>query len=393
MVQSKSSKGSVTVESFRGRLRLRLPRQLFGGEQKRFSLGLDDTPINRQIAEAKAKQIESDIIYERFDSTLNKYRPEHFKLAEPSDQPKEVPKLNELWENFIEYKRPQCSPSTMHKSYRQFTSYMNKLPFKSLDDAGKARDWILENIPLESGKRFVVRLNACCDWAMQSKMIQSNPFVGMAKGIKKPKAKSDEGFSDINPFTAEERDRIIEAFKTNSVCSKYSRVKHSHYYPYVWFLFNTGCRPDEALALRWKDIEPDLHRFTFSRSVVHSEQGLVEKKGLKTQPKREFRCNGKMREFLASIKPENCNPEDLLFPAPKGGWIEVGNFRNRIWEPILKALNIEYHKPYQTRHTFITLAIEHGMNVKDLAALVGNSPEVIFKHYAGKKRDIVVPEF
>jgi len=61
---SKRSKGSVGIETFQGRLRLRLPRQLYGGKQKYLTLGLDDSPGNRRIAEAKVKQIESDIIYE-----------------------------------------------------------------------------------------------------------------------------------------------------------------------------------------------------------------------------------------------------------------------------------------------------------------------------------------
>jgi hypothetical protein len=56
-----NSKGSVSVDSFQGRLRLRLPRQAFGGKRKYLTLGLDDTPGNRQIAEAKAKEIEADI--------------------------------------------------------------------------------------------------------------------------------------------------------------------------------------------------------------------------------------------------------------------------------------------------------------------------------------------
>ena len=74
--QSKASKGSVGIESFQGRLRLRLPRQVYGGKQKYLSLGLDDTSENRVLANAKAKQIEADIAYERFDSTLVKYRPQ-----------------------------------------------------------------------------------------------------------------------------------------------------------------------------------------------------------------------------------------------------------------------------------------------------------------------------
>jgi len=56
-------------------------------------------------------------------------------------------------------------------------------------------------------------------------------------------------------------------------------------------------------------------------------------------------------------------------------------------------LDLEYRKPYQTRHTFITLALENRMEVKDVAKLVGNSPEVIYRHYAGYMRQLTVPEF
>jgi len=390
MVQSRASKGTVSVESFRGRLRL---RWRVAAKQYTLSMSLDDTPGNRQIAQAKARLIESDIIYERFDPTLNKYRPEHFRLVDSSDQPKQVPKLDELWEKFVEYKRPQCSPSTMVNQYRYLTNYLERMPFKSLDESSKARDWIVANLPLESGRRFIVRLSACCDWAMQSKLIDSNPFQGMAKSIKKPKSETDEGFSDINPFTREERDRIIEAFREDAVCPRYSRVKHSHYYPYIWFLFNTGCRPNEAIALRWKDIDEGFTQITFNRAAVRAKGGTVEKSGLKTQKRRIFRCNSKMRDFLASIKPDDCNLDGLLFPAPSGSFMNVGNFRNRVWEPVIKALGIEYRKPYQTRHTFITLALENGMVVHDVARAVGNSPEIIYKHYVGNRRDIDIPEF
>ena len=72
MYTSKNSQswGTVSVKSFRERLRLRLPRQVFEGKQKYSALGLVDTKINRKIAEAKAHEIESDIVLERFDYTV-----------------------------------------------------------------------------------------------------------------------------------------------------------------------------------------------------------------------------------------------------------------------------------------------------------------------------------
>jgi hypothetical protein len=53
--------------------------------------------------------------------------------------------------------------------------------------------------------------------------------------IKAPKGLSE----DVNPFTKEERDRIITAFETD-------RYYH-HYTNYVRFLFFTGCCPSEAI--------------------------------------------------------------------------------------------------------------------------------------------------
>ncbi|MEL6900247.1 MAG: hypothetical protein AAFP07_04785 [Cyanobacteria bacterium J06606_4] len=73
--------------------------------------------------------------------------------------------------------------------------------------------------------------------------------------------------------------------------------------------------------------------------------------------------------------------------------MNTASFRKTVWQPVLEGLKIEYRKPYQTRHTFITLALEHGLNAKDVAKLVGNSAEVIYWHYAASKREVAVPEF
>jgi integrase len=41
----------------------------------------------------------------------------------------------------------------------------------------------------------------------------------------------------------------------------------------------------------------------------------------------------------------------------------------------------------------ITLALENDLDAKDVARLIGNSPEMIYKHYAGRQRELIVPEF
>ncbi|BAY32178.1 phage integrase family protein [Nostoc carneum NIES-2107] len=392
----RNTKGSVVVESFRKRLRLSLPRQLFNGKQKYLTLGLDDTPGNRQIAEAKAKEIERDIqanilVPGTFDYTLNKYRPESFRLAE-TEQPEYSVSLHDIWEKFIEHKRKTSSPSTMRFQWRTFSNYVRKLPTHDLEKAVEIRDWVLSNIPPESARRFIVRLSACCDWAIDSQIITNNPFHGMSSKITIPKSqKNDDG--EINPFSVHERDLIIEAFRSNQFCSKYSRVKHSCYADYVEFLFLTGCRPSEAIALERKNVSSDFRYVTFDCAVVLTENGLAKKSGLKTQEKRRFLVNQKLKPILEKLC-EGKNNDDILFPSPQEKtYIDTDNFRKRTWKVVLDGLGIEYRKPYQTRHTFITVALENGLDAKDVARLVGNSPEIIYKHYAGNKRDLFVPEF
>ncbi|MCC5624498.1 DUF3596 domain-containing protein [Nostoc sp. CHAB 5715] len=83
----KASKGTVSVESFQSRLRLRLPRQLYEGTQKYLTLNLADTPENCQLAEQKAYQIELDIASGSFDETLAKYKPQrHLSIVTPGEQ-------------------------------------------------------------------------------------------------------------------------------------------------------------------------------------------------------------------------------------------------------------------------------------------------------------------
>ncbi len=206
----------------------------------------------------------------------------------------------------------------------------------------------------------------------------------MAKDIKVPKGIDDEG--DIDPFTLEERDQIIQAFQSDRYYGRYA--------PFIQFLFLTGCRPSEAVGLQWKHISEDGRLITFEQAVVQGERRLVVKPYLKTQKRRLFPANEKLAALLQSLKTEKTKPEDKVFPSPQGTWIDIHNLACRGWKTILEQLEgIEYRNLYQTRHTFATLAIQHGLGVKDLAKVIGNSPRMIFKHYLGGSRQIQVPEF
>jgi integrase len=63
----------------------------------------------------------------------------------------------------------------------------------------------------------------------------------------------------------------------------------------------------------------------------------------------------------------------ILFPAPRGGYIDLERFRHREWTPALRAVGLDVRGPYTMRHTFATWAIESGVQLSCLATLMGTS--------------------
>jgi integrase len=375
--KDEASNGTIGVESVQGRLRLRLPSQLFAGEQKYLTLGFADTGLNRKAAQAKARQIELDIISGNFDPTLAKYKPQiHLSLG--SEPPKGF-SLLQLWEEYAEFKAQIVSTTTVIRDFRRTRNHIKSLPTQTPEDAHIIRDFLFEKTTPSAAKKVLVQLNACCHWAIEMGLLKgANPFAGLANQIETSSKKPEE----INPFTAAERDLIIAGFESSRF--------YSYYTPYVKFLFLTGCRTSEAVGLQWKHIAPDLSAITFCEALVEKRR-----KDTKTHESRSFPCNDSLRSLLQSIRPSELpDPESLVFPAPKGGYINAHNFITRAWKKVLEGLPIEYRPQYHTRHTFITLALENGVDARDVGRMVGNSPLLIYKHYAGSNLcKMQVPEF
>lgn len=397
-VKSKGSHGTVGIESFRGKLRLRLPRHLYNGKQKYLSLGLTDTPENQKIAEAKKREIESDIAKDlvvsgSFDYTLAKYRHKtHLTLIQSikvNQDSQTSLNLVELWSKYTEFKASQVEQTTLIRDYGKIKKRIDKLPTQKINDAVAIRDYLLKVYASETAKRTLKQFNACCNWAVRSKLIESNPFDGMASEIKSKKNSN----TSRKTFKKAEKEAIIEAFTQNTYCSKYAPVSHSFYLPYVKFLFLTGCRPEEAVALQWKHIEKNYINFC---EAIATDVKI--RKSTKTHESRIFPINKQLKSLLDEIKPENAKDEDLLFPSKTGNILDAHNFLNRVWKPVVEALvkdgQVKQYLPqYNCRHTFITMALEAGVTVVQVSKWVGNSPEIIMKHYAGTIRQVQVPEF
>lgn len=357
--RNKSSKGSVSIEEFQGRLRLRWRLQ---GKRYTLAIGLPDSKINRQVAQQKATAIELDIASGNFDSTLKKYKPQ---ILNP--QGIGIVKMFGL---FMAHKAKSILPRSLEK-YQATQGYLEKFFEKRAVLAvnekmsDKFTDWLVSQdlSPTVCRERLTL-IRAAWDWAIAQGYVESNPWTDTVQRIRVAPKQMPK------PFSREEILAIIEAFRTDQY--------YSYYTNYVEFLFGTGCRTAEAIGLRWKHLSDDCSSVWIGESLTRGTR-----KSTKTNRARTITLTPQLQNMLLARKPEHPEPEELVFQSLRGGAIDDHNFRNRAWASILKDVGIKYRKPYNTRHTFISHALDQEMNPVEVAQLTGHDVQTLYENYAG----------
>jgi integrase len=366
MARKKTQKGSVIVRSVKGRLRL---VWTFCGKRYYFALELGDTKANRAIAELKAKQIERDIVNDLFDPTLEKYRAAYQRRALGMS-------AVEVFEKYIAYKAKTLRKRSLEK-YTFTLSHLRQF-FKD-EPASEAKceafkDWLANRMEPITLKQRISFLKSAWVWGIEKKLVSENPWVEALRQVRVPPKQKPK------PFTAEERQRIVAAFRGDRY--------FAYYADFVEFLLGAGCRPGEACALRWKHITDDCGLVWIGEAYSRGEVGAT-----KTNEQRFLRLTARLKDLLKSRRAPNAKPEGLVFPAAKGGYIDDHNFRNRAWKSVLKGLEIDYRKPYTMRSTFASGALEAGLSPAVVASLTGHTVETLYRHYAGNVRGLVeLPE-
>jgi integrase len=334
----------------------------FSVDGKRYSFNpIPRASFNDRAALAKARQIaaqiESDIFSEAFDSTLEKYRKRSLCNLAVREKPMCLLALWDLWVESLE-----ISEHTKADHYQWIRRMIEKAQPLISDS-----NWFLNNNL--AAKTFNTRLsylNSCCKWAVEKGFIVLNPYSSI-KPRKTVKA-------EIKPFTAKEIQLITTRFEK----------RFPHYASFVRFFFMTGVRTSEAIGLTWGHINFEKNEFVINESLSIDRTGNGYKrirKSTKTGSVRYLNMTPQLREMLLKLKSKQSGNTDLVFTSSKGKHIDAGNFRED-WKLILQDVNVPYRKPYTTRHTLISNAIEQGIPLTGVAYIAGHrDTQMVMKTY------------
>lgn len=361
----KNQKGTVSVENYKGRIRLRWRYQA-----KRYSLSL--TVYSKQNlfqARILALEIEQDILTNLFDFTLIKYGG---KDANSNKKSKSIVAYFEDWVSF--YKQMDCEKHTNYNSTRNMLKKWGKINQENI-----VKKFNAETFCSKTYNRRLTILKNFINWLIEQNVWTFNPLLSVNnkknKVIKNP---------NRTPFTEEEIHKILSAFKLNTACSSHSNFKHIYYYPFIYFIFKTGCRPSEAVGLRVSSVNLENQTITIKEVLARTIKHTSALQRIRKETK-----NGKIRtlpltkDLSAVLTPvlKNKQPDDLVFLSPKGKAIDDKNFQARVFRQVLNKLAIPHRVLYACRHTFGSRCIDSGLSPVMTAFLMGNSPEVALKNY------------
>ena len=203
--------------------------------------------------------------------------------------------------------------------------------------------------------RMVRSCHTSCRTALEKAvtegLITANPAIGCRLPPKKAK--------EMQVLTQDEIQRFL------------IQAHEEGYYEFFLLELTTGMRRGEILGLQWKDLN-------FSTGELHIRRQII-KKGAQTlisKPKtkssiRTLILPPDMLDILAEHK-KNATCE-WVFPSP----VKEGEPRNPAslygkFQKILKRAQCKKVRFHDLRHTFATMALENGMDIKTLSAMIGH---------------------
>ena len=192
-------------------------------------------------------------------------------------------------------------------------------------------------------------ISSAMELAVAQKIIPANPTNACAL----PKIEHQE----MQTIPVEQLQAFLQEAKATGVYEMY------------YIKLATGLRRGELLGLKWQDIDWKNGVIKVHRQVARVD-GQIKESPLKT--KSSYRTVTISQQAIEVLKEQKKKTNDAyVFPSPNGGPISPDSVNNML-KRVLERAGIPKVRFHDLRHTFATIALQNGVDIKTVSSMLGH---------------------
>lgn len=227
--------------------------------------------------------------------------------------------------------------------------------YKDMLDHGRVQRRGTENKPTglspKSVRNIHFFISHALDRAVEEKLISANPAFKCVLPKKEKKEMKTLPLEDMNRF--------------------FDEAKKSGVYELYLTEMATGMRRGELLGLKWSDINFKENTIFIQRQVTRLD-GIVQETPLKTDNAyRSVIIPPEVATVLQEKKEREAGFSEYVFSSQTGGAISPDGVLRKLHR-VLERAGLPMVRFHDLRHTFSTMALQNGVDVKTLSGILGH---------------------
>ena len=269
------------------------------------------------------------------------------------------------------YAKPHIRPSTMNYYHRNIEQHiipaigdipLNKLTtrdlqklYNDLQSNGRLRKVQKKEKPGLSNstvRGIHMMLHNALDRAVKEKLILSNPTENC-----------------IIPKIEKQEMKILHP---DHISSYLNAAERRNALPMFYLELVSGLRKGELVALQWSDLDEANCTISVSKQASWDTEGNL----ILSQPKtgNSIREVSIPQDAVELLKQEHAKHPDnpWMFPSSRTGEMYHPDSVVNLHKKILKDAGLEHIRFHDLRHTFATLALQNGVDVKAVSSMLGH---------------------
>ncbi len=277
---------------------------------------------------------------------------------------KKIPNFKQVAKEWIEYKKPNLRHSTWSVYEGHTRNHFDDFkPIKiNRITTAKVEKWISarhnEGMNIATIKKILVTLGQIMAYAVRHGYIDYNPV----RDAERPRGNGESEESKIRVLTPAEINAFLDAERD---------MKYRTLFKLAVF---SGARQGELLGLKWSDVKWEDNQIhiqrTFNKGNWYDVKTAASNRKIDIGPS----MIAKLKEWKLACPS---NAYDLVFPNKAGKPIDHNNLRKWHFYPCLEKAGLPKIRFHDLRHTYASLRIEQGENIKYIQSQLGHSSPTI----------------